>query len=259
MLQCRAAIGPGATCQRFGAGVVDLDAGLAQHRHRHRDVRRRRHRLAGVHDRQPVGERRPGQQQTGDELRRRRRVDLDRPAGHRTGAAHRERQRVAVDVDAEAAQRVEQRRDGTGPGLLVAVERSPSRCSAPPPAERTAARCRPGRSRLARPAAGRCAPLTVSSVSIAVDRRRPACCTAPIIRSVSRLRSAPLMVDVPCPGAASAASTSARLVSDFEPGTVTVACTGRDVDGACQVASRPPSCPVGSACQPWDVCVGDSR
>ena len=35
----------------------------------------------------------PGEQQSGDELRRRRRVDLDRAAGHRTGAAHRERQR----------------------------------------------------------------------------------------------------------------------------------------------------------------------
>ena len=61
--------------------------------------------------------------------------------------------------------------------------------------------------------------------------------SAPIIRSVSRLRSAPLMVDVPC-AVASAASTSARLVCDFEPGTVTVACTGLGVVGACQ----PPLC-----------------
>ena len=122
MTQRRAAIGPGATRHRLACGVVDLDTGLAQHRHRHRDVRRRRHRLAGVHDRQPVGERRAGQQQTRDELRRRRRVDLDRPAAHRPVAAHRERQAVAVDVHAEPAQPVQQRGDRPRPGLLVAVE-----------------------------------------------------------------------------------------------------------------------------------------
>jgi hypothetical protein len=44
--------------------------------------------------------------------------------------------------------------------------------------------------------------------------------------------------------AASAASTNARLVWDFEPGTVTVACTGREVEGAGQVFTHP-SCPVG--------------
>ena len=48
------------------------------------------------------------------------------PPAHRSGAAHRERQAVAVDADAEAAQRVEQRRDRAGAGLLVAVERRPS-------------------------------------------------------------------------------------------------------------------------------------
>ena len=40
--------GPGATRQRFGLGVVDLDAVLAQHRDGHLDVRQRRHRLAVV-------------------------------------------------------------------------------------------------------------------------------------------------------------------------------------------------------------------
>ena len=39
----------------------------------------------------------------------------------------------------------------------------------------------------------------------------------------------------PC-AVASAASTSARLVCDFEPGTVTVACTGIGVDGAPRLA-----------------------
>ncbi len=76
-------------------------------------------------------------------------------------------------------------------------------------------------------AGGAIAPLTVSS-SAGPSTRRPSASSAPIIRSVSRLRSAPLIVETPL-AAASAASTSARLVCDFEPGTVTVACTGRGV------------------------------
>ncbi len=44
------------------------------------------------------------------------------PPATDAGAAYRERQTVAVDVHAEAAQRVEQRRDRAGAGLLVAVE-----------------------------------------------------------------------------------------------------------------------------------------
>ena len=46
---------------------------------------------------------------------------------------------------------------------------------------------------------------------------------AAIMRSVSRLRSAPVMVEGPD---ASAARMSARLVMDLEPGMVTVAVTG---------------------------------
>ena len=53
------------------------------------------------------------------------------------------------------------------------------------------------------------------------------------------------MVEVPWPcAAASAASTSARLVCDFEPGTVTVACTGVGAHGAVHVLTGP-SLPVG--------------
>ncbi len=77
-------------------------------------------------------------------------------------------------------------------------------------------------------------PLTASS-SADPSTRRPSASSAPIIKSVSRLRSAPLMVETPPSAAASAASTSARLVWDFEPGTVTVAWTGREVAGAGQV------------------------
>ena len=49
------------------------------------------------------------------------------------------------------------------------------------------------------PGSGLMRPLIVSSLS-APSTVTPSACTAPIIRSVSRLRSAPLMVDVPCGG-----------------------------------------------------------
>ncbi len=100
------------------------------------------------------------------------------------------------------------------------------------------------------------APLTVSSVS-SPSTVTPSVRKAPIIRSVSRLRSAPPMVDVPCE-VASAASTSARLVSDFEPGTVTVACTGTSVVGACQSLTAY-ILPCRRFLPPWAICVGDSR
>ena len=83
---------------------------------------------------------------------------------------------------------------------------------------------------------GAIVPPTASS-SAGPSTRRPSASSAPIIRSVSRLRSAPLMVETPPVAAASAASTNARLVWDFEPGTVTVACTGREVYGAGQVST----------------------
>ena len=44
------------------------------------------------------------------------------PPATAPAAAHRERQAVAVDVHTEPAQRVQQRRDRAGAGLLVAVE-----------------------------------------------------------------------------------------------------------------------------------------
>ncbi len=90
------------------------------------------------------------------------------------------------------------------------------------------------------PGDGAIRPLTVNSVP-SPSTVTPSVRTAPIIRSVSRLRSAPLIVDFPC-AVASAASTSARLVCDFEPGTVTVACTGLGAVGAGQVLLTAPSC-----------------
>src|SRR5271169_3743434 len=86
--------------------------------------------------------------------------------------------------------------------------------------------------------AGAIVPLTASS-SAGPWTRRPSVSSAPIIRSVSRLRSAPLIVETPPLVAASAASTKARLVWDFEPGTVTVAHTGVGADGAIQVLTGP--------------------
>ena len=67
--QCRAATATGPHLPAVADGVVDVDAGLPQHRHRHRDVRRRRQRRTGVLHGQALGERRPGQQQAGHELR----------------------------------------------------------------------------------------------------------------------------------------------------------------------------------------------
>ena len=77
----RGAIGPGATAQRSGPAVVDLDAALAQHGDRHRDVGQRRHRRALVADLEPTREPGADEQQGADELRRGRRVDGDRAAG----------------------------------------------------------------------------------------------------------------------------------------------------------------------------------
>ena len=58
---------------------------------------------------------------------------------------------------------------------------------------------------------GEIVPPTVSS-SADPSTRRPSVRSAPIISSVSRLRSAPLIVETPPCVAASAESTSARLV-----------------------------------------------
>src|SRR5581483_12515662 len=75
-------------------------------------------------------------------------------------------------------------------------------------------------------APGSSAPPTVRSVP-GPSTSNPSVLSAPIIRSVSRLRSAPMTVELPLPvAAANPASTSARLVCDFDPGTVTVAYTG---------------------------------
>src|SRR5690606_18099036 len=65
----------------------------------------------------------------------------------------------------------------------------------------------------------------------------PSARRASIISPVSRLRSAPVMVDGP---SASAARTSALFVIDLDPGRVTVACTGASTWGAGQKLTAPP-------------------
>ena len=122
MLQCRAAIGPGDTCQRLAwvsststPASRSIDTVIATWGADGTDSP-----VCTIVS--PSVNAAPGQQQTGDELRRRRRVDLHSAAGNRSAAAHRERQAVAVDVHAEAAKRVQQRRDRPDAGLLVAVE-----------------------------------------------------------------------------------------------------------------------------------------
>ena len=81
-----------------GVGVVDLDAVLAQHRHRHLDVGERRDRLAVVAYVDAVLVAGPGQQQRGDELRRRRGVDDHRAARGPSPSRDPERQRPAAVV-----------------------------------------------------------------------------------------------------------------------------------------------------------------
>ena len=236
--------------------VVDVDARIAQHRHRHRDVRRRRHRLAGVHDREPVGER-----------------------AHRTAA---DRRRTAT-TRRRRSRRCRRPRDPAprtangrpSPSMSTPRPRSASSsgaigraraCSSPSNTHGLGAQRRDRRDE-AQHGAGQAAvdpgagcgamgPLTVNSVR------------APSTVDAERAQRADHQVGVAAAqraadgrrpfGVASAASTSARLVSDLEPGTVTVACTGVGVDGACQLltASILP-CPI--RLPPWDICVGDSR
>ncbi len=96
------------------------------------------------------------------------------PPAHRPAAAHAERQRRRRRSDAETSQRVQQRRDGPDAGLLVAVEGRPRACPARPAAARSAAPCRPGRSRRVR-ARGRLDPAADRRVRCRCRRRQAQC------------------------------------------------------------------------------------
>jgi hypothetical protein len=79
------------------------------------------------------------------------------------------------------------------------------------------------------PVSPACGPMTTWSPPSSTGT--PSARSASIISLLSRLRSAPVSVPPP---SASAASNSARLVIDFEPGTATVAVTGPVARGAAQ-------------------------
>ena len=147
---------------------------------------------------------------------------------------HGERQAVPVavggDLGAEVAQRAEQRLHRTRVRLRVAVEGD--RAVGQQGQRRDEAHHGAGEAAVDGPAAGE-----GSRAGSPATRRPTPRRSTPRVRSASRISwvsraSRPFtMVEGP---SASAASTSARLVSDFEPGTVTVAVTGTGACGAGQ-------------------------
>ena len=129
-----------------GLGVVDLHAGGAQHVHGHLDVRQRRHRRADVDapSRPLVAGAR--QQQPGDELGRRRRVDHDLAAGQAPVPCTVNGSRSpSIRRRARAARRAPC--PSAAPGRAGRRRSSPGRRPARRPAARSASRCRPARSR----------------------------------------------------------------------------------------------------------------
>ena len=173
-----------------GVAVVDLDAACAQTRHRHLDVRQRRHRLAVVADVDTLVEPRGGEQQGGHELARGGRVDHDRPARDRAGCRRPRRgagpRRWSRPRRARAAHRAPPPSAASG-----RAGRRRRRCfragAGQRPAGRTASRCRPARSRSprhagrrrrcrARPASRprRCRPVSRASSALRPSGRCPA-------------------------------------------------------------------------------------
>ena len=144
-----------------------------------------------------------------------------------------ERQAVAVDAGAERAQGVQHGGEGAFAGARVAVERDgavgqrrggrdEAHDGAREPAVDGAAAAE-----LAVAADGDALPSTSTGT--------PSARRAPTMSAVSREAGAPLTDAGP---SARAASSSARLVTDFEPGTATTPCTGPAASGADQV-TRP--------------------
>ncbi len=189
------------------------------------DVRQRRDRRPRCSSATPVVEAATDQQQRGDELAGGRGVDHDAAAAHRgrspctvNGSAPRPSSSM---VDAERAQG----RRCIGPigrcrAARVAVEARPARRPARPAAARSASRCRPGRSRRS-PAPRSGAGVTRQSRALGPGRRRRCRCRG--ARSacghqhgVARAQRA---ADEASARRPSAARISARLVSDFDPGT----------------------------------------
>ena len=121
---------PGAlTVTGPGGGLVDVDAPLAQRRHRHGHVRQGGHRPGGG-ELQAAGQEGAQEQEGGDELGGGRAVDRHAGGlGSQEGAvagADSEGQEAGLtevgDLRAQGGQRVEQRRHGAASGGLVPVE-----------------------------------------------------------------------------------------------------------------------------------------
>ena len=227
--------------------VVDDDARVAKGLDGHRDVRLAGNGLAVVMHGDALVVAGAGQQQRGDELRRRGRVQGHRPAADRTGAVDDDGERAAtavVEGDPERTQRVEHR-----------AHRAYRACGSPSNSTRpSASAATGGRNRItvpARPTSTRAPPWEaradhpVGTGGHLVHRQ-----TRPVV-AVRRD-----VVDLDAEGAqpvgheqgvaraqrlaqrdqspASAARTRSRLVSDLLPGSATVASTGSRAVGAAQ-------------------------
>ena len=188
--------------------------------------------------------RRAGEQQRRDELAGGGGVDHHRPTADPAAALDRERQRAAtvvVDRGTESAQGVEDTRHRSGAGVRVTVEgdrpggerrhrgHEPHHRAGQPAVDDTAVQ-RPRRHRPVR--------------AVGVDPVTRAQVRAVAISSVSRERRARRTTEGP---SANAASTSARLVSDFEPGSSTRASTGPRAVGA---GHRSSDCRLGASPRP---------
>lgn len=121
-------LGTGKPCRvdvELGALTVHSGPEPAEHLDGHRDMRFARHLAAHQAHGDTLLERGPGEQQRGQELARRRGVQID-PAAPQTAFAVDGEGRclaaVVVDAGAEVAQRLQQRPDGTAADGLVAVE-----------------------------------------------------------------------------------------------------------------------------------------
>ena len=180
----------------------------------------------------PSGVAGPGEQQPADELARRGRVDGDHTAAQRRVPRQRERQRrpVVLDPRTQIGQAPTGSPASAGRTPARRRRRQPGRRPARRPAARSASRCRPGRSRSGRRRGRSTGGVTRhwSPFSV-ISTPRPR--SASRISAVSRASRPPVITDGP---SASAARISARLVSDFDPGTATVAVIGASAVGAGQ-------------------------
>ena len=238
MTQSTARIGPGRDGP--GLGVAGVGGGL------HGALRlaaasRRSCRCAASTERalpswwtvMPSSKRGGREQQPGDELRGTRGIDGDGAAAQRAGAVHGERSASPSISSTEACAG---RRGWWRAGGCWA-------CSSPSNATSPVGQCGGGRQEshdgAGEPAVDRGAAQragVTASVSASPSISMPRARRASIMRSVSRLRRAPVSVDGP---SASAARISARLVMDFDPGRVTVAWTGTSIWGAGQKLTSP--------------------